>query len=610
MKVIKEEFVLFGAGGEGKWMAEYICSEKSKIAFFVDNDEKKRGLELCGVPIYFFEEKKSELKDYCVVISVSEKYMDEIKKQLLETGISDYMTVSELREELVRRKIEATKRKILSRMDMIGIYNKAIEWVKKNSIASAGIISNTASEKPYPEVTGYYIPTLIRWGYRDLAVQYAKWLCKIQKEDGSWYEINDVAPYVFDTAQILKGLLAIREIYPYVDDNIKKGCEWVLSNMEESGRLTTPDVSAWGDEGMCSELIHLYCLSPLIKAGKVFENADYVDAAKKILAYYKNNYYDEIMNFGLLSHFYAYVMEALVDMGEMDMAKEAMEKVAELQGENGAVPAYNNVHWVCSVGLFQFAIVWYRLGELERGNKAFYYACKLQNESGGWYGSYMVEGSEMETNSYFSSEEISWAAKFFLDAFFYKNKAEFNARVETFLEKIEKDDGRYRCIRKSVGGGSSRQKVLDVGCGKGRYLKNLIEEEPENMYFAVDISEKVMSKIDYAIKTTGTLTNIPYSDNTFDVTYTCEALEHAVDIRSAVREMARVTKNGGKIIVIDKNNERLGEMEIEEWEQWFGIKELKNVMSEFCNEVNTYENLCYENGKQDKLFCAWVGIVK
>lgn len=41
------------------------------------------------------------------------------------------------------------------------------------------------------------------------------------------------------------------------------------------------------------------------------------------------------------------------------------------------------MNWVCSTGLFQLALVWFRLGELERGNKAFSHACKLQNASGG-----------------------------------------------------------------------------------------------------------------------------------------------------------------------------------------------------------------------------------
>lgn len=124
----------------------------------------------------------------------------------------------------------------------------------------------------------------------------------------------------------------------------------------------------------------------------------------------------------MLSHFYAYVMEGLVDIGESEIAREAMKKIAILQRESGAVPAYKDCSWVCSTGLFQLAIVWYKLGENERGNRAFEYACKLQNKTGGWFGSYLVKENPKENNTYFPMSEISWANKYFLDAYYLRNR--------------------------------------------------------------------------------------------------------------------------------------------------------------------------------------------
>ena len=154
--------------------------------------------------------------------------------------------------------------------------------------------------------------------------------------------------------------------------------------------------------------------------------------------------------------------------------------------------------------------------------------------------------------------------------------------------------------------------ICDVGCGKGRYLNNLLEDLPENKYCGVDLSEGVLKYItDERIeKKQGSLTEIPYRNNTFDMVYTCEALEHAVDIRSAVREMARVVKPGGRIIVIDKNKEALGRLEITEWEVWFDIKELKDIMEEFCVEVDTVRDISYDGNTEDNLFAAWIGTVK
>lgn len=599
-------YILFGAGIYAQRAIELLGKEN--IAMIFDNDSSKWGMQLEGIPVCNPEEKREFLKDYQIIISVSQKYQSQIFEQLKRWNVKNIRTLQEVQTEFIKKKIQ-------NRTDYIKVYNKAIKWIGNNTIDNQAIICNTDKPKGYPEVTGYYIPTLLKWGYRELAVSYAGWLCKIQREDGSWFDTDGKKPYVFDTAQILKGLVAVREEYPQVDSHIRKGCEWILNNMKESGRLTTPTQEAWGNGGMCSELIHMYCLSPLVQAADILNMPQYKEAAYKILNYYKTYHYEEIMNFGLLSHFYAYVIEALLDMGEKDMAAEAMEKVAKLQKENGAVPAYRDVDWVCSTGLFQFALIWFRLGDIERGNKAFEYACKLQNESGGWYGSYLSEDNPNEDNNYFPSSEISWAVKYFLDALYYKNVAEFNLWADSFLDKIDREDGRYQIIKGVVSKEYDLRnrplKVLDAGCGKGRYLKNLIEDAPENDYHAVDLSENVMKYITVEQISTkqGTLTNIDYPDGYFDIVYTCEALEHAIDIKSAIKELARVTKPGGRIIVIDKNKQELGRMEIGQWEVWFDVEELKGLMSNYCLDVEVVDKIDYEDKREDSLFLAWIGMV-
>ncbi len=601
-----EKYILFGAGQYAIKVIHFLG--RDKVELIVDNAPAKWGTNLEGISIYGPEEKKELLKSYQVIISVSLKYQQQIMMQLSQMNVKNAKTLKEIQTEI-------TKKKIKSRTDYIKSYNKAIRWIIDNTLEGQAIICNTDKRKCYPEVTGYYIPTLLRWGYRDLAFSYAKWLCSIQKDDGSWYDTDDITSYIFDTAQIIKGLIEIRDLYPKVENHIIKGCNWILSNMGQCGRLASSTIEIWGDKKVCSEVIHLYCLSPLVKAGEILNKPFYKESAYKILDYYKTNHYDEIMNFGMLSHFYAYVMEALLDMGEDEIVKEAMDRVGKLQKGNGAVPAYHNVDWVCSTGLFQFALVWFRLGEIEKGNRAFNYACKLQNESGGWYGSYLSEENPNEDNNYFPTAEISWAVKYFLDALYYKNIAEFNLLSDSFQEKIDKKDGRYRIIRENVYIESTSRnmilKILDVGCGKGRYLKNLIEDEPEHSYFAVDLSEAVMKyiTIDQVYKKQGILTNIPYPDHYFDITYTCEALEHAIDIKSAIKELARVTKPGGKIIVIDKNKTELGRLKIGECEIWFDAEHLKSLMQIYCSNVEIIHTVDYNGKKEDNLFLAWIGTI-
>ncbi len=501
----------------------------------------------------------------------------------------------------------------------VHIFNKALNWIYNNSIDNNGITVTSKEKRIYPEVTGYYIPSLLQWGERDLAVSYAKYLCTIQKNDGSWYDSHDKNAYVFDSAQILKGLIAIRDIVPEVDSYIERGCEWILSNMDCSGRLTTPSKDAWGKrEDFCSELIHLYCLTPIKDAGEIFKKPQYGEAVRYILEYYKKEKIDKIENFSLLSHFYAYVMEGLFDLGETELCRKSMSRLEEYRNSKDGIPGLKDVTWVCSTGMFQLALVWYKLGELERGNSLFNYAASLQNESGGWYGSYPGPSvfsliKKKGRPYYFPDSEISWANKYFLDALALKEQLEFEKQSSSFIDEIDESDGRYNLLWKllnimSVNGDSqaARYRVIDVGCGKGRYLKRLQYSFPQNEYYAVDLSENVMKGINCVKeKKSGSLTCIPYEKNYFDFVYACESFEHSINLRGAFKELFRIAKAGGIIVIIDKPQEKLGQLDIYEWEQWIRDEDMIKFAEECGGKLEIEESVSYE-GKNDGLFRAWI----
>lgn len=598
------KYVVYGAGDYGRRIIEYIG--KDNIAFYIDENEEKQKAGYLGFEVHSLSEAFHLLNGMPIIIALSEEKVRQARVSIEEYEIYSIYTFREIQ-------VLKTKEKIESRTDYIEIYRKAINWIRNNSIPNEGIVNNTSFKKSYPEVTGYYIPTLIKWGYKDLAVSYAKWLCSIQHNDGAWYNTEGEEPYIFDSAQILKGLIAIRNILPEVDEHIIKGCDWILSNMNEEGRLVSPQNNAWGDGRTFSELIHTYCISPIRDAGKILGRKDYIDKAEIIVDYYTTKCKSQILDFGLLSHFYAYVIEAMLDIGKEDLAREAMEGISLKQKESGAVPAYKNVDWICSTGLFQLAIVWFRLGDVERGNKAFNYACKLQNVSGGWFGSYLSEDNPNESNTYFPNSEISWAVKYFLDALYYKNKAQFEIQAPIFSDLIDRNDGRYVCVYNAIKNNKKEKiRVLDVGCGKGRYLKNLISELPDNDYCAVDLSLPVMEYIGIPSiqKRQGSLTDIPYDNNYFDVVYTSEALEHAIDIKTAVKELCRVTRSGGKVVIVDKNKSMLGYFPIEEYEQWFDEEELSEELMKYCSNVNVEREVSFDDTPANGLFYCWIGNVK
>jgi malonyl-CoA O-methyltransferase len=486
--------------------------------------------------------------------------------------------------------------------DYINIFNKAILWQEKYSINNNGIATTSHKSKSiYPEVTGYYIPTLLSWGKKEEAINFANYLTSIQNMDGSWNAPDSTTAYTFDTGQILKGLISLVDERLEYKNSIIKGCNWILTQQRNDGSIATPDYSAWNlpDDKHVPEAIHLYALEPLKKAGIKWNISKYNECVKKALDFYLGQ--QNLTDFDTLSHFHAYIIEGLIDLGQIERAKSAMENVTKYQKRNGSIPAYSDVNFVCSTGLFQYATCWYKLNNLEKGNKTFEYTCKLQNKTGGWYGSYGWKAN------YFPNEEISWAVKYFLDALYHKIHCEFNAMSHIFPTYIDENDGRYILIENELRK-NKHKTVIDIGCGKGRFISKLKERNPNIKSYGIDISEEILKNVNSNTETKqGSLLNIPYPDNSFDLSYCIEALEHAVYIEGAMREMARITKPGGTLIIIDKNIKKLGNMKLSEWECWFDIKELTKIITEKGLTVSTHENLPYEGGKADNLFVGWIG---
>ena len=143
-------------------------------------------------------------------------------------------------------------------------------------------------------------------------------------------------------------------------------------------------------------------------------------------------------------------------------------------------------------------------------------------------------------------------------------------------------------------------------------MKNLIDDLPDSQCYGVDISQNVIAEKtnQNIVWEEGSLTHIPFRDNNFAMAYNFEALEHAVDIKSAIREMARVVRPDRRIVIVDKNIAALGTLEICEWEQWFDENELAAIMSEFCSEVNIVHDVNYEGYFKEGLFSVWIGKVK
>jgi len=153
------------------------------------------------------------------------------------------------------------------------------------------------------------------------------------------------------------------------------------------------------------------------------------------------------------------------------------------------------------------------------------------------------------------------------------------------------------------------KRVADVGCGKGRFARIVRERHPQASVVALDVAEAMLRHVPQGIeRVAATMTALPLATASCDGAYATESLEHAVDIPTAVAELSRVVKPGGRIVIIDKNVEAWGRLETPAWERWFGRKELEKLLARSCREVTSRPISYWEDVEPDGLFLAWLAI--
>ena len=136
----------------------------------------------------------------------------------------------------------------------------------------------------------------------------------------------------------------------------------------------------------------------------------------------------------------------------------------------------------------------------------------------------------------------------------------------------------YKSLIKEFNG-----KVLDVGCGLGEFL----EERPKSS--GIDINKHCIDfcKVKGLDVKLGNATKIPYKDKSFDGIFCSCVLEHLKRPELAIKEMRRVLKQNGKMILVVPTE--------------CGFKR-DNTHVKFWNKENIRELLEKSNFKIEKMF--------
>ena len=103
-------------------------------------------------------------------------------------------------------------------------------------------------------------------------------------------------------------------------------------------------------------------------------------------------------------------------------------------------------------------------------------------------------------------------------------------------------------------------KVLDVGCGEGRHIFGILNEFEDVYCYGLDQDIPSLDKckegleffkeldLNSTVFQQGSIYQLPFKENFFDLIICSEVLEHLDDYHAAIDEIYRVLKPGGKFL--------------------------------------------------------------
>jgi len=162
--------------------------------------------------------------------------------------------------------------------------------------------------------------------------------------------------------------------------------------------------------------------------------------------------------------------------------------------------------------------------------------------------------------------------------------------------------------------------AADIGAGTGFVTEGLIREGLQ--VIAVDQSEAMLEEmkrkfasiegIDYRL---GEAEKLPILDEAVDYAFANMYLHHVVSPQKAIKEMVRILKSGGKLVITDMDEHEFEFLKDEHHDRWMGFKRkdirewfeeagLKNVIVDFADECCCAQSSCGDDYARISIFVA------
>lgn len=144
--------------------------------------------------------------------------------------------------------------------------------------------------------------------------------------------------------------------------------------------------------------------------------------------------------------------------------------------------------------------------------------------------------------------ETWWDEKGFLHNLLAYNPVRFGYFRKVLFDKLKIEPNGKRALDIGCGGGILAEEFARVGC-----KVTGIDPSKPSLEAAREHAKKAGFDIEYKV---GIGEDIPFDDETFDMVYCCDVLEHVSDLEKVIKETARVLKREG-VYMYDTMNRTL-----------------------------------------------------
>lgn len=196
----------------------------------------------------------------------------------------------------------------------------------------------------------------------------------------------------------------------------------------------------------------------------------------------------------------------------------------------------------------------------------------------------------------------------FLEAAQLQVTLTFASGADPVYADIDANDPRAQAVTTWFATLDGCDRVADIGCGSGRFLRLLANQDESRNLIGIDpaleFSHQLSPRVEHR---TGGLLHLPAADAEFDAAFAVESLEHALVPQTAIAELCRVVRPGGHLLIIDKNAQLQPLSEHAPWERWFHPEEVCRWLWRHCDQVQVTPLHDPSHPKKKPTFLAWHG---